>query len=94
MTSKKESCAISEAALRSEILQSLQRRERALSVCPSEVGRSITDDKGWRPLMPRIRQVLIGLIREQRVIVTRGTRVLSEHDLEGGTIRIRRGPRF
>jgi hypothetical protein len=94
MISKNDSMGVSDTVVRSEILQSLQRREQALSVSPAAIARSIADDLGWRPLLPHIRRVLIGLVQEKRVVVTRGTRVLSQHQLEGGTIRIRRGPQF
>jgi Protein of unknown function (DUF3253) len=94
MTVKTESKAVTDAVLTSEILRSLAYRDRAVSVCPSQIARSVADDRVWRPLMPRIRGVLVQLVREQRVIVTRGTRVLSVEEIEGGPIRIRRGPQF
>jgi Protein of unknown function (DUF3253) len=94
MTLKKESDAVTDAVLKLEILNSLEYRDRAVSVRPSEIARSIADDKVWRPLMPRIRTILVQLVREQRVIVTRGTQVLSVDEIEGGSIRIRRGPQF
>jgi Protein of unknown function (DUF3253) len=94
MVAMKESSAVTDAALKSEILRSLEYRDRAVSVCPSQIARSITDDRVWRPLMPRIRKLLVQLVQERRVIVTRGTRVLSVEEIEGGPIRIRRGPQF
>jgi hypothetical protein len=91
MTPKTDSDALADATLRSEILRSLQCRDWALSVCPSQIARSLTDDKTWRGLLPRIRGLLVQLVREQRIVVTRGTQVLSEQEIEGGTLRIRRG---
>ena len=92
-SSKHRSELVSDEMLQLEILRILRRRDQALSVCPSEIARAMVEN-GWRTLMPRIRHVLIELIQAQRVIATRGARVLSEHELDGGTIRIRRGPRF
>jgi len=46
-----------------------------------------------RPLVPRIRDVLVHLVREQLIIVTRNS-MLSVEEIEGGSIRSRRGPRF
>jgi hypothetical protein len=94
MVAMKESSAVTDAALQLEIMRSLEYRDRAVSVCPSQIARSITDDRVWRPLMPRIRKLLVQLVQERRVIVTRGTRVLSVEEIEGGPIRIRRGPQF
>jgi Protein of unknown function (DUF3253) len=94
MVVKEGSNSLADSTLKAEILRSLQHRDRALSVSPSEIARSLADDKAWRPLMPRIRSLLVQLVREQRVIVTRGTQVLSAQEIEGGTIRIRRGPQF
>jgi hypothetical protein len=91
---QEDSAILTDEALRSEILRLLRSRRPALSICPSEIARSLADDEHWRPLMPRIRSVLVHLIRERSVIVTRGARVLGEQELQGGTIRIRRGPRF
>lgn len=85
---------LADADLKSEILRSLQRRDWAVSVCPQQIARSVTGDKTWRPLLPRIRNLLAQLVREQRVIVTRGTDVVSAENIAGGSIRIRRGPQF
>jgi hypothetical protein len=85
---------VADAELKSEILRSLQRRDWAVSICPQQIARSLTGDKTWRTLLPRIRCLLAQLVREQRVVVTRGTEVLGAQDLEGGSIRIRRGPQF
>jgi hypothetical protein len=89
-----DSAVFTDETLRSEILRLLRCRRPALSICPSEIARSLVDDEHWRPLMPRIRSVLVDLIRERSVIVTRGARVLGEQELAVGTIRIRRGPKF
>ena len=93
-TFKDNAHGISDVILRSEILKTLQRRDPALSVCPSDIARAITDGQAWRPLTLRIRAALIELMRDKRIIVTRGARVLGEHELAGGTIRVRRGPLF
>jgi hypothetical protein len=86
--------ALGDAVLTAAVLQSLACRDRSVSVCPSEIARSLADDEAWRPLLPRIRHVVAQLILQQRVIVTRGTKVLGVQEMRGGPIRIRRGPRF
>lgn len=86
--------ALADVDLKTEILRSLQGRDWAQSVCPQQIARSLANDKTWRPLLPRIHRLLVQLVREQRIIVTRGTEVLSEQEIEGGTIRIRRGRQF
>lgn len=94
MAAEEGSNSLGDATLKAEILRSLQRRDRALSVSPSEIARSLADDRAWRPLIPRIRNLLVQLVREKRVIATRETQVLSAQEIVGGTIRIRRGPQF
>jgi Protein of unknown function (DUF3253) len=91
---KHDSHVLPDSALRSGILQSLKSRDRGKSICPSEIARALSDDKDWHRLMPRIRKALIHLLREQRVIVTRGTTVLRVDEMRGGPTRIRRGPQF
>lgn len=85
---------MADSALASEILRFLQHRDPVMSVCPIQIARALTGDKTWRSLMPGIRGVLVQLVGERRVIVTRGTKVLSVAEIEGGSIRIRRGPQF
>lgn len=94
MTPKEHSNTLADVALKTEILRSLRCRNFALSVCPAQIARSLSDDKAWRLLLPRIHTLLVQLVREQRVVVTRGTQVLSGREIGGGTIRIRRGPQF
>jgi hypothetical protein len=48
---------------------------------PRKIARSLTDHKVWRPLMPRIRNVVAQLVRDRCVIVTRGTKVLSLEEM-------------
>jgi hypothetical protein len=94
MTLENVSNSIADESLMVAILRALERRDEAKSVGPSEIARSLSDHKSWQPLIPRIRSVVAQLVREKRVIVTRGTKVLSVDDIEGGPIRIRRGPLF
>jgi len=79
-----------------QIIAVLAARAPGSSSCPSEVARAIApdDERAWRALMPRIRAVTRTLIRSERVRATRGKQTLTEDQLTGGPIRIRRGPRF
>ncbi len=87
---------IDDARIRTEILRSLADRREDSSCCPSEIARSLLPTSGerWRALMPRIRQVLAGLVDEERVVVTRDGQALSADHFDGGPIRIRRGKQF
>jgi len=87
---------IDDAQITAQILACLAQREPGSSSCPSEVARALAPMTSglWRALMPRVRQVVAGLARRERVVVTRGARILSPDDLSGGPIRIRRGKRF
>jgi hypothetical protein len=83
-----------DACITAVILGLLNHRDAAASACPSEVARTLGDERQWRTLMPRIREVLVELIKQQRVIATRGDRELQPEELSGGPIRIRRGRKF
>jgi len=87
---------ISDEQIEVEILASLANRDPASSVCPSEIARALAplNDGEWRLLMPRIRNVVAALARNDRVLATRGPITLNPRDLEGGPIRVRRGKRF
>jgi hypothetical protein len=83
-----------DASITAAILGLLSHRDVAASACPSEVARTLGDERQWRTLMPQIREVLVELIKQRRIIATRGSRELQPEELSGGPIRIRRGRKF
>ena len=63
---------------------------RAGSICPSDVARALTsDEKAWRALMPRIREVAAALAADGLLQATRGNAVVDATSA-GGPIRLRR----
>ncbi len=82
--------------LEQHLLKLLDQRDGDSSICPSDVARSLQpdDEAGWRALMPRIREVAIALARLDRIEITRGSTVLKLDAIDGGPIRLRRGPVF
>jgi hypothetical protein len=87
---------ITDQQIEAEVLACLAHRDERSSLCPSEIARQLgpADGEIWRELMPRVRDVAARLAREERVVITRGLRVLSPDHMAGGPIRIRRGKRF
>lgn len=86
--------AIDDSTVTAAIMSLLSRRDQVSSACPSEVARALMDGKDWRALIPQVLRVLQGLLHSRRVVVTRGTDVLTAQELEGQPIRFRRGARF
>jgi hypothetical protein len=63
---------------------------RAGSICPSDVARAlVSDEKAWRALMPRIREVAAAMAAEGLLQATRGKSVVDATSV-GGPIRLRR----
>jgi hypothetical protein len=84
------------ASIEQTILFLLARRDEDRSICPSEVAREMcgSNNASWRDLMPVIRSASIGLVRAEKIRITRGANELSTEDLSGGPIRFRRGKKF
>jgi Protein of unknown function (DUF3253) len=82
--------------IESSILALLSHREIDSSICPSEVARALEPDNdgAWRNLIPTVRAVSAALASAGRVQITRGGREVSGTEIDGGPIRLRRGPRF
>lgn len=49
----------------------LAERDAGKTICPSEVARAASPED-WRPLMPEVRAVAVGLARRGRLVITRG----------------------
>lgn len=78
------------AAIEDQIFALLAARQDGATICPSEVARALCQDGGpWRALMPQVRQVAQGLVRDQRLRVTRGG-VPVDATAPGGPIRLGR----
>ena len=77
-----------DAAIASTLRALLDAREG--SICPSDVARALTsDEKAWRALMPRIREVAAALAADGLLQATRGKAVVDATSA-GGPIRLRR----
>jgi len=73
----------------------LRRRAATASICPSDVARAlVSDEDGWRALMPSIRHVAERLARDGKVSITQGGATLNPDSVSRGPIRLRRGPKF
>jgi hypothetical protein len=85
---------IDDSAITAAIMTLLMHHDHVSSFCPSVIARALVEGKDWRALMPQIRRVLQDLMHRRRVVLTRGTDILTAEDLEGRPIRFRRGARF
>ncbi|WP_311221916.1 MULTISPECIES: DUF3253 domain-containing protein [unclassified Acidovorax] len=82
--------AISEAMIEVRIFFLLATRQEGATICPSEVARSLAGADGpWRDLMPQIRDVAGGLVKEHRLSVTRRGEPVDSNE-PGGPIRLGR----
>ncbi len=80
---------VTDERIRDAIVVLLDSRELSASICPSEVARALAPD-AWRPLMPRVRAVAIGMAKVGLLdIRQRGRSVLLAEPLRG-PIRLRR----
>ncbi len=73
--------------IRHELLALAAARETTF--CPSEAARRLSSD--WRTLMPAVRTVAAGLVREGRLRCTRRGREVDPES-GGGPIRLARSP--
>lgn len=77
-----------EQRLERAVLDLLEARGPAKSICPSEAARAVGGD-GWRDLMEPARAVARELAAQGRVVVTSGDQVLSPSGQWHGPVRIR-----
>ena len=86
---------ITDADLADRIVALLAERRPDVSICPSDVARSLSDDEAtWRGLMPRIRDVAARLADDGVIRVTQGQTTIDLHQPVRGPIRLRRADRF
>ena len=77
------------------IVSLLRARRPEASICPSDAARTIASGRGdWRALMPSVRDVAAALAQHGVLRITRGDDELAPNALEGGPIRLRRGPNW
>jgi hypothetical protein len=87
--------APSAEALEHAIADLLRRRAASASICPSDVARALApQEAAWRALMPAVRDAARVLAETRRIIITRRGAMVDPARLEGGPIRLQRGPRF
>ncbi|MFE8910329.1 DUF3253 domain-containing protein [Streptomyces globisporus] len=77
--------------LEQAILELLEQRGPAATICPSDAARSVYggDDDGWRSLMEPARRAARRLVGAGRVEITQGGRPVAPEEARG-PIRIRR----
>jgi hypothetical protein len=86
---------ITDTALADRIVELLAARSADVSICPSDVARSLSDDEAtWRALMPRIRDVAARLADAEVIRVTQGQTTIDLNQPVRGPIRLRRAGRF
>jgi Protein of unknown function (DUF3253) len=69
----------------------LAGRKPASSICPSDAARELCDEeKQWRALMPRVREVAYAMARRGEIVVTQKGEVVNAHAPVNGAIRLRR----
>ena len=73
------------------ILSLLAARAAGATICPSEVARAIAPS-GWRPLMPRVRDVAATMAVAGEVELRQRGRVVPPLDPVRGPLRIARAP--
>jgi len=76
-------------AVRTEIVRLLSRRAPDATICPSEVARALSHDK-WRPLMPQVRAVALGMARRGELEILQGGDAIDPESPLRGPIRLGR----
>lgn len=78
--------AVSDKAIREEILRMAETRTRDKTFCPSEVARALSDE--WRPLMERVRSVAQQEVKAGTIVALQKGKVVDIATVEG-PIRLR-----
>ena len=82
------SLVVSDAELESTMLSLIAQRGEQSSACPSEVARTLLP-KGWRELMPRVREAALRLCQQGRLDISQKGVSVPKLDTLRGPIRIR-----
>jgi len=73
--------------IETSIFEKLDRRDPGKSICPSEVARELQPEN-WQRMMPRVRAVAVGLMREGRLTITKKGKAVDPNAFKG-VIRLR-----
>jgi hypothetical protein len=67
------------------VLDLATKRGPSKTIGPMDVARALGGDHpdGWGPLMPAIRRVAVGLMKQGRVVITRKGRPVDPEDFRG-----------
>ncbi|MEQ8317586.1 MAG: DUF2256 and DUF3253 domain-containing protein [Phycisphaerales bacterium] len=76
-----------DARLEAAILELLSKRDRGATICPSEAARAVEPDD-WKPLMERTRRAARRLVRQRKLSITKGGKIVDPDDARG-PIRLR-----
>lgn len=86
---------IHDADIVAAILRLLADRPIEASICPSEAARTLqSDERGWRALMPRVREVARQMATDRQLSITQRNATLDPGSVLRGPVRLRRGARF
>ncbi len=69
------------------IFNKLADRDPGKSICPSEVARELQPEQ-WQRMMPKVRGVALGLMRQGRLTITKKGKAVDPNALKG-VIRLR-----
>ncbi|GAC1534212.1 MAG: J domain-containing protein [Ramlibacter sp.] len=83
------SMRVTDEQIRDAIGALLDERQPPATICPSEAARALAPD-GWRPLMPQVRAVAIGMAREGALHIRQGGRPVVLDGPLHGPIRLGR----
>ncbi len=77
--------ALADEAIEEAILDLARARGEGKTICPSEAARALSGDRPeqWSPLMPRVRQAAIRLMKEGRITIRRKGRPVDPDDFRG-----------
>ncbi|WP_186332279.1 DUF3253 domain-containing protein [Bordetella genomosp. 13] len=73
--------------LAAAITRLLNERAADSTICPSEVARALSSD-AWRPLMPRVREVAVGMARQGALDIRQKGRTVDPDGTLRGPIRL------
>lgn len=80
---------VTDQQIRDAITDLLQARQPPSTICPSEAARALALD-AWRPLMPRVRAVAVGMAKAGVLQISQGGRSVDPDEPLRGPIRLGR----
>lgn len=73
--------------IETSIFGMLAKRDPGKSICPSEVAKELQPEQ-WQRMMPKVRAVALGLMREGRLTITKKGKAVDPNGFKG-VIRLR-----